>query len=422
VISQVTTVEAGTDRDSVVRAYRAHVNRGLANLASMLGAPLEVRSQGALVYDEHGSAYLDCGGYGVFLLGHGHPRVVGAVSDQLHRHPLATRMLVEPRLAEAATALASIAPAPLEYVFLTNSGAEAVELGLKLARANGRRRVIAMQGGFHGKTLGALTATGRAAFREPFSPLLPAVQHVRYGDADALRQALAADPEPACVLLEPVQAEGGVRIPLSGYLTAVRTLCDRFGAMLVLDEVQTGLGRLGSWWGCDPERVIPDVLLAGKTLSGGVVPVGAVVTTAEVFGVLNRDPLLHTSTYGGNPLAAAAVAATIGALRDEQLVERAAGLGEHLLRELRHILFNRTGDPLIEVRGRGLLLGIDCSTPPVAAELLAELLARRVITTYSLNCGNVLRLTPPAVLDDGQVDWLLSAVDGAVATITSRVA
>ncbi len=409
-----------TDRASVVRAYRSHVNRGLANLAALLGAPVEVRSTGALVYDQNDTAYLNCGGYGVFLLGHSHPRVVRAVSDQLHSHPLATRLLLEPRLAQAATALAASAPGALDYVFLTNSGAEAVELGLKLARANGRQRVVAMHGGFHGKTLGALSATGRAAFRDPFAPLLPGVQHVPYGDLDALRQALADDPAPACVLLEPVQAEGGVRIPLRGYLRAVRILCDRFGALLMLDEVQTGLGRLGSWWGCDPEGVIPDILLAGKTLSGGVVPVGAVLTTADLFDVLNRDPLLHTSTYGGNPLAAAAVRATVEVLREEHLVDRAARLGGHLLRELRQIVFDRAGDPMIEVRGRGLLLGIDCGSAPVAAQLAAELLNRKVLSTYSLNRGSVLRLTPPAVLDAGQVDWLLSAVDSAVARLTSR--
>lgn len=421
-IHQLADPDIASDRDTVVRGYRSHVNRGLANLAAVLGAPLEVRSEGALVYDENGTAYLDCGGYGVFLLGHRHPRVVDAVSRQLHRHPLATRMLLEPRLAQAATALGSVAPDSLEYVFLTNSGAEAVELGLKLARASGRRRVIAMHGGFHGKTLGALTTTGRAAFREPFGPLLPGVRHIQYGDIDALRFALAAEPEPACVLLEPVQAEGGVRIPLRGYLSAVRILCDRFGALLVMDEIQTGLGRLGSWWGCTPEGVCPDILLAGKTLSGGVIPVGAVITNGETFDVLNRDPLLHTSTFGGNPLAAAAVAATIDTLREEQLVQRSAELGEYLLRELRQIVFNRTGEPLIDVRGRGLLIGIDCGTPSAAAELLTALLARRVISTYSLNCGSVLRLTPPAVLDATEVDWLLSAVDGAVASLTARAA
>lgn len=400
-------------RDSVLATYRRHVNTSMAALAEMIAAPLEVRSEGTRVYDEHGTAYLDCGGYAVFLLGHRHPAVVDAVKRQLDTHPLATRLLPSPPLADAAATLAGAAPAGLEHVFLTNSGAEATELGLKLARLSGCARIVSTHGGFHGKTLGALSVTGRPAYRDPFGPLLPGVEFVPYGDAAAIEAALAGGNGRACVILEPVQAEGGVVLPPRGYLRAVREACDRHHAVLVADEIQTGLGRLGRWWGVDAEGVRPDVLLVGKILSGGVVPVGAVVATREVFAPLDADPLLHSSTYAGNPLAAVAAAETVRTIAREGLVERAAALGEHLLAMTREVLQAAVPHLVRDVRGEGLLIGIDCVTPDIAAELMMALLERRVVTSYSLNTHTVLRLTPPAVLGADDLDWLESALAGA---------
>jgi putrescine aminotransferase len=400
-------------RDEVLSLYRRHVNRSLAALADLMGSPLEVSSAGAWVYDEHGTGYLDCGGYAVFLLGHRHPRVVAAVRRQLDTHPLATRLLPSPPLADAAATLAGVAPPGLEHVFLTNSGAEATELALKLARLGGCTRVLAALGGFHGKTMGALSVTGRVQYRAPFAPLLPDVEFVPFGDAAALEQALAADGRRTAVLLEPVQGEAGVVIPPPGYLRAVRAACTAHGALLVVDEVQTGLGRLGRWWGVDAEQVRPDVVLAGKVLSGGVVPVGAVLATGEVFAPLDADPLLHSSTYAGNPLAAVAAAETVRTIAEEGLVERAAELGRTLLDATRQELAATCPDLVREVRGEGLLIGIDCVTPDVAAELMMALLEHRVLTSYSLNTHTVLRLTPPAVLEPADVARLQEALAAA---------
>jgi putrescine aminotransferase len=400
-------------RDEVLSLYRRHVNRSLAALADLMGSPLEVSSAGAWVYDEHGTGYLDCGGYAVFLLGHRHPRVVAAVRRQLDTHPLATRLLPSPPLADAAATLAGVAPPGLDHVFLTNSGAEATELALKLARLAGCTRVVAALGGFHGKTMGALSVTGRAQYREPFAPLLPDVEFVPFGDAAALEQALASDGRRTAVVLEPVQGEAGVVIPPPGYLRAVRASCTAHGALLVADEVQTGLGRLGRWWGVDAEQVRPDVVLAGKVLSGGVVPVGAVLATGEVFAPLDADPLLHSSTYAGNPLAAVAAAETVRTIAEEGLVERAAELGRTLLDATREELAATCPDLVREVRGEGLLIGIDCVTPDVAAELMMALLEHRVITSYSLNTHTVLRLTPPAVLEPADVARLQEALAAA---------
>jgi len=266
-----------TDPGDVLDGYRRHVSRGRARLAELTGGLVEVSSAGSTVTDALGRDYLDCGGYGVFLLGHRHPAVVSAVIEQVQRHPLSTRLMLDPTVAWAAEALASVTPPGLDLVHFVNSGAEATEAAIKLARASGRRTLISASGGFHGKTTGALALTANELYQAPFRPLLD-VQHVPFGDAAALAEVLTPD---ACVVLEPVQGEGGVVLPPPGYLAEVARLCATSGALLVLDEVQTGLGRLGSWWGADREAVRPDVLLVGKGLSGGVVPVAAMVATAR---------------------------------------------------------------------------------------------------------------------------------------------
>ena len=408
------------DRSQVLAGYRAHVNRGLARLGSMMGSPVEVRAEGPLVYDEHGAALLDCGGYGVFILGHCHPRVVAAARRQLEDHPVSTKVLLNPELALAAEALAAVTPPGLEYAYFASSGAEAVESALKLGRLAGRVEIIAATNGFHGKTLGALSVTGREVFQAPFAPLLPGVRFVPFGDAAALEATLDRVPDgSALVLLEPVQAEGGVVLPPDGYLRAVADACSRHEALLALDEVQTGLGRLGTWWGADREGVTPDLLVTGKALGGGVLAVSAVVATADVFEGLNRDPFLHTSTFAGSPLAARTARATIETMQEEAVVERATALGSRLLPAVREAVGDMGG--LVQgVRGRGLMIGIELVADDVAGELVLALLKRRVIVSHSLNATRVVRLTPPAILGDEHVDWLLEALATSAASLASR--
>src|SRR4051794_23735408 len=396
-----------------------HVNRGIATLGRLIAAPVEQRSAGTKVYADDGHTYLDCGGFGVFLLGHCHPAVVSAVRTQLEHHPLSTRLFLNAPLAEAAEALAAVAPPGLEYVFLLNSGAEAVEVGLKLARLAGRHRVVAMRGGFHGKTLGALSITDRPAYRAPFAPLLPDIEFVAFGDVEALDAALATHGDRTAVVLEPVQGEGGVRIPPPGYLSAVRASCQRAGAVLVLDEIQTGLGRLGTWWGADGEGVSPDILLSGKILGGGVVPAGGVVASPQMFAALNDDPLLHSSTFAGSPITAAAVSATIRVITEDGLVERSHELGQLVLDLAREAVRRHCPHLVHEVRGRGLLVGIDFVSSDVATEFMLGLLEHHVIPSYSLNSHHVLRLTPPALLDDADLAWLAAALDGAARELAS---
>lgn len=408
------------NRSAIVDLYRRHVSAGWAKLAEFMALPLEVRSSGTRVYDEQGEPYLDCGGYGVFIVGHCHPAIVHAVKAQLERHPLATRLLLNPELAKAAQMLAAVAPPGLQHVCFTNSGTEATELGLKLARLNGKRRVVATRGGFHGKTLGALSVTGHPGYQKPFEPLLPGVRFVPFGDPDELRRAVARGVGACCVIMEPVQGEGGVVVPPPGYLRAVREICTKNDALLILDEIQTGLGRLGAWWGADREGVVPDVLLVGKGLSGGAVPVGATLASPAAYAALNRDPFLHTSTFAGNPLAMAAAQAAIRVIQEEGLVARANELGARLLGALRGVLADACPDLVVDVRGVGLLIGIEFAAEALAGEFMLELLRRRVIASHALNAHRVVRLTPPAVLTDEDCNWLLGAVHEASAALRQR--
>ncbi|NUT31133.1 MAG: aspartate aminotransferase family protein, partial [Streptomyces sp.] len=331
-------------------------------------------------------------------------------------------VFLEPVAARAAQALAAHTPPGMDYVHFVNSGAEATEAALKLARAHGRNAIVTTRKGFHGKTLGALSVTANATYQTPFQPLLPDTTQVAYGDAGDLKQALAARRDRACVIVEPVQGEGGVHIPEPGYLTEVAALCREFGALLVVDEIQTGMGRLGTWWGVDAEGVRPDMLLAGKGLSGGVVPVAAMVATAEAYAPFSRDPYLHTSTFGASPLACAAALAAVETMEREDTVARAAALGARILAGVRETCAPYREILVQEVRGRGLLIGIEFIEERAVGELLLELIARGVLVNHSLNSTRVLRLTPPAVVEDDALDLFFTTLAEALHTTAARMA
>lgn len=409
-----------TSRTKCLDVYRRHVNRTIAMLADVNGVGVEARAEGQYVHDYEGRRHLDCGGYGVMLLGHGHPRVCAAVQEQLTHQPMGTRLLLSSPLAQAAEAIAGIAPSGLDYVYLLNSGADAVELAFKLARLGGRRQVVAMHGGFHGKTLGALSLTHHDAYRRPFEPLVPGVTHVPFGEIEALEAELAGSSESSCVFMEPVQAEAGVIIPPDGYLTRVEQLCREHGHWLVLDEIQTGLGRVGSWWAACREGVTPDILLAGKILSGGVIPSSAVIATEEVWRPLSRDPFLHTATFANMPLAAAAAAATIAVIEEEGLIARGRALGETLRDRIAAALEDSFSGRPVELRSIGLLIGIELSGAHLVGELIYELLQRRVLVNHSLSGPTTLRLTPCAYMTERDVDWLCSALNESLTVISKR--
>ena len=408
--------------EDILGLYRTHLSKGRATIAEMFGSRMEVASSGAWLQTRDGRDYLNCGGYGVFIMGARHPRVMDAVRGQLELHPIATRILLEPTVARAAEALSSVVPAQLNRIHFALSGAEAVETGLKLARANGKRRLVSTKMGYHGKTLGALSATAKDVYQKPFRPLLPDVSHVPFGDAEALEREMAAHPGEVCVIVEPVQGEGGVRIPPPGYLPAVERLCRTYDGFLILDEVQTGMGRLGEWWGADLYGITPDVLLAGKALGGGVMPVSAALANRKTFSPFDKDPYLHTGTFTGAPVLMAAVQGAIAAIKEDQLITRSLSLGAQLLPEISTIAEHNAPDLVAEVRGQGLMIGVEFRETGMAGEMLMELFNHGVVANHSMNGSSVVRFTPPAILTPSDVDFLLSAFDRATRDLVEHQA
>jgi putrescine aminotransferase len=400
--------------------YRDYLNPPLARVMKLSGSPVEMSADGATIVDHNGKSYLDfAGGYGVFTLGHRHPRVVAAVRAQLDLMALSGRTMFNPLLGRLARRLAELTPGDLKISFFANSGTEAVEGALKLARAATKRaKLVGTQGAFHGKTFGALAVSGRDAFRAPFAPLLADVVHAPFGDLGALA-ALVDDA--AAVIVEPVQGEGGVNVPPADYLRGVRELCDRSGAVFIADEVQTGLGRCGALFACDIAGVVPDVMTLAKGLSGGVMPIGAYIARPGVWNAAYaKEPLLHTSTFGGNPLACAAALAALDVLVEDDLAANARARGAELLAGAREIAA-RYQDVIAEVRGVGLLVGVELRNEGYGGTIIPELLKRGVTAAWTLNQQRVIRLEPPLIVSATQIATALRAFDEAVAVALDRL-
>ncbi len=362
-----------------------------------------VRGQGTAVWDENDRRYLDCtAGVGVANIGHCHPAVVQAITTQTQTLVTCQEMFYNDRRAALLARLAGLLPGDLNRIFLCNSGAEAVEGAIKFARlSTGRTGVVATMRGFHGRTLGALSATHKRQYRQPFEPLVPAFSHVPFNNIGRMETAVTS--ETAAVIVEIIQGEGGLRVGDAAYFQALRQLCDRQGALLIVDEVQTGFGRTGRWFACEHMNVVPDIICLGKAIAGGV-PMGAIGLGPRVTGLI---PGVHGSTFGGNPLVCAAALATLDVLANEHLVERAAGQGVYFRDRLRAI-----PSPMIrEVRGLGLMIGIDLKgrAMPVAQALME--LGVLVLTAGS----TVLRLLPPLVITPAEIDMVVEAIQDVLA-------
>ena len=404
----------------VYENYKEFVNPPLARVMKLSGSPVEVRASGSTIWDHTGKAYLDfAGGYGVFTLGYSHPQVVAAVRDQLDRIALSGKTMFNVLLGRASRRLAELAPGDLQISFWCNSGTEAIEGAIKLARAaTGRATIVGTEDAFHGKTLGALSVSGRETFQTPFRPLLADSICVPYGESEGLDEVLR---DAAAFVVEPVQGEGGVHVPPAGYLTAVRAACDATGALFIADEVQTGLGRCGYRFACERDGVVPDVMTLAKGLSGGVVPVGAFIARAEVWNrAFGRAPLLHTSTFGGNELACAAALAAMEVLENAGLVQAARVRGEQLLRGAQAIAAQYPA-VVREARGLGLLVGVELVNEGYGGWIIPEMLKHGVTAAWTLNAQRVIRLEPPLIVSAEQVGSALRAFDAAVRTAFDRL-
>ncbi len=379
-------------------------NRLMANVFAKRPVVI-TRGEGALVWDINGKEYVDCmGSYGVALLGHSHPKIVEAICKQSETLISCHASLYNNKRTEFLQKLVSITPKGLNKAFLSNSGAESVECAIKLARKyTGKPEIIAVMGAFHGKTMGALSATWDKKYREPFQPLVPEFKHVPPDNLEKLTEAVTD--KTAAVLLEPIRGEGGVRVPPDGFLPSVRELCEEKGLLLILDEVQTSFGRTGKLFGCEHWGVTPDVICLAKPFAGGL-PIGITVAKEHVMSSFKVGE--HSSTFSGSPLVCAAACAAIDVLVKEKLVDRAANMGEYLKSKLEELQAKYR--IVKEVRGLGLMLGMELRYD--VHNIILKTLDKGILI---LDAGrNVLRFLPPLVIEKEQIDKTISVLDEVI--------
>jgi putrescine aminotransferase len=409
------------------RNFRDHINKGFLNYRKSVTeatnfAITEWTGQGSVLVDALDREYLDLlGGFGLYSYGIRHPKIVRAVKAQLDRSPQYSQEMLDPLRAQLARVLALITPGKIQYGFFANSGTEAVEGAMKLAKLyTGRSGFISMLKAFHGKTLGALSLMGKKTYREPLLPLLEGVRHVPFGDARAVEQALSAAKAVgdgiAAVVAEPVQGEAGAIVPPEDYWPRLREICSHYGVLLIADEVQTGMGRTGKIFGVDHWNVAPDIICLGKALGGGVVPMSAFMSTAKIWECMEPNPFMHTTTTGGNPLACASALAAITVLLEEDLAGQAKVKGEYVRSQLRQ-LQDRYPGVLANVRGLGLLIGMEFSTDGIGYKVASGLFSRGVLTAGTLTNAKNIRFEPALNVPQEILDEILNRLEDVFKTI-----
>jgi putrescine aminotransferase len=408
--------------------FRLYYNKGYLEYRKSVTqggefAAIEWSGRGSHFQDIAGRQWVDClGGYGIYSAGINHPKIVRAVKSQLERMPLSSQELLDPLRGALAELLGELAPGDLQNCFFINNGTDAIEGAMKLARLyTGKPGFISCVRGFHGKSYGALSLMGKGEFRLAFEPLLQDVYFVPFGDADAveaeLRKAEAVGMAIAGVVAEPVQGEAGAIVPPDDYWPRLREICTRYGVLLIADEVQTGMGRTGRMFAVEHWDVVPDIVCLGKALGGGVMPLSAFMSTPEIWKVLEPNPFIHSSTFGGNPLACAAGIAAVNVTLEEDLPGQAAVTGEYLLTELRK-LQKRFAQHLIEVRGLGLLIGLDFVDDEFGFAVAAGLFKRGVLVAGTLLSAKTLRIEPALNIPRALVDEVLEKLEEVLVELT----
>ena len=376
--------------------------------------------------DVYGNSFIDClGGYGIYTAGHRNPEIVKAVEAQLNRYALHSQELVDPLRGYLAQLVAMITPGDLQYAFFCSGGAEAVEMALKLARlASGNHYFISMVDGFHGKSMGAVSCTGKGDYRTPYLPMIQGVQHVEFGNAEAvetaIRNLIAVGESVAAVIVEPIQAEAGIIVPPDDYLPKLREICDRYDVLLILDEIQTGMGRTGTLWACEAHDVVPDILIFGKAFGGGVMPITGIAARPRLWvDDLKDNPwILGSPTFGGNPLACAAAIAAIKYTIENDLPRQIAEKGAYLMDKL--IALKAQHRILVDVRGKGLLVGLEYPTKEIGWEVSKGLFKRGVLTGGTLNNAKVNRIEPPGIISYETLDTVVSRLDETLTEVEMK--
>ena len=405
---------SGTEADAYRRDFVGHLCQTVPGIKQTV----IVEAAGCYLKTAEGRVLLDMiSGIAVSNIGHRHPAVVEAVKRQIDRfaHVDVYGRFTLPPQVEIARRLASVTPGDLDVAFLTSTGTEATEGAMKLARKyTGRPGFVAFERSFHGRTFGSLSVTWKEEWRKPFEPLLGPVRFVPFDDLDAAESAV--DEDIAAVIVEPVQGEGGVRVPSDGFLPGLRRICSERGALLICDEVQGGMGRSGRWFTCQNWDVTPDIITVAKAFGGGL-PLGGFVSTEEIFATFLDPPLTHLTTFGGNPVSCAAAAAAFDVIEREGLVERSRKLGEYLRAGLREVL-EAHPDTIVGVRGIGLWCAFDVHPPDMAMQLVSEMGRRGVVVGSMLNSGGTVRVAPPLVIRRIEIDRFMEALGGAVEAVT----
>jgi acetylornithine/succinyldiaminopimelate/putrescine aminotransferase len=367
-----------------------------------------------------GASYLDMiSGIAVSNVGHSHPEVVAAVEHQMRQyaHVNVYGRFVLPPQVEIAERLTRVAPGDLDVAFLTSTGTEANEGALKLARKyTGRPGYVAFEGSFHGRTYGSLSVSWRKRYREPFQPLLEQVTFVPFDDLEAAAAAIGHDT--AGVIVEPVQGEAGVRVPSDGFLPGLSEICRERGALLIVDEVQGAMGRSGRWYACQEWGVTPDVITVAKAVGGGL-PLGAFISTEEIFSTFLDPPLSHLTTFGGNPVSCAAAVAAFDIIERNGLVERAVEMGEYLSAGLRRLMDRH--EIMVDVRGLGLWWAFDVSPDDLAMPVVGALERRGVIVGSMLNADGTIRVAPPLIVTVTELDELIGSLDEALTEVEGEL-
>ena len=376
---------------------KKYLTRWDSSLQNNYGKPAItlVKGKGIVVTDADGKSYLDfLGGIATSILGHAHPAIVKAVTKQVSTLNHVSNFYAHPNAIALAEKLTKMTGDKNAKVFFCQSGAEANEAALKLSRRTGKVRIVAAQGAFHGRTMGALSLTGQPSKREPFLPLIKGVKHVPYGDIDAMRKAVSK--KTAMVIIEPIMGEAGVIVPPSDYLQELRLLCDKNGSLLVIDAVQTGMGRTGDWFGYEYSGIKPDVITLAKGLGGGL-PLGAMIALGKAANFF--QPGDHGSTFGGNPVTTAAGLAAIEFIESKKILDKVEKQGAHLIQEIALI------PGVKEVRGGGLLLGIELET--LKASDVSDAMRNAGVLVNAAN-ATTIRIAPALIVSDAQITKFIS--------------
>lgn len=425
--SQISEEERTWIATSTYDNFEHHINKGFLEYRKSVTetegiALTDWSGQGSILKDVLGREFIDMlGGYGLYSPGIRHPKIVAAAKAQLDRSPQYSQEMLDPLRAHLAKVIAKLTPGDIQYGFFANSGTEAVDGAMKLAKMyTGKKGFISTLKAFHGKSLGALSLLGKADYKQPVGQLLDGVRHVPYGDADAVEQQLKMAQEVgdgiAAVIAEPIQGEAGAIVPPDDYWPRLREICDKYDVLLIADEVQTGFGRTGKLFGVDHWNVTPDIMCFGKALGGGVIAMSGFFASAKIWKVLEPNPFMHTTTTGGNPVASAAALAQISVLLEEDLAGQAAEKGEYLKQKLA-IIQEKHPHILTDITGKGLLLGMVFENDDIGFQVVSGLFKRGILIAGTLNNSQVVRIEPALNVPYPLLDKFLQELESVIQSL-----